>query len=102
MKKISLVLILFISFFSITEDREVVFEGKKFVITLPVGYCDQTDELMGQLYLPQIKQNLVNIGETDITPVMAFSSCAPVILKSFSISVFTSTGIPPFNFTISA
>ena len=75
MKKISLVLILFISFFSITEDREVVFEGKKFVITLPVGYCDQTDELMGRLLLPQIKQNLVNIGETDITPVMAFSSC---------------------------
>ena len=75
MKKISLFLILFISFFSITEDREVVFEGKKFVITLPEGYCDQTDELMGRLYLPQIKQNLVNIGETDITPVMTFSSC---------------------------
>ena len=59
MKKISLVLILFISFFSITEDREVIFEGKKFVLTLPEGYCDHTDELMGRLYLPMIKQNLV-------------------------------------------
>ena len=75
MKKISLVLILFISFFSITEDREVIFEGKKFVITLPEGYCDQTDELMGRLYLPMIKQNLVNVGNLDITPVMVFSSC---------------------------
>ena len=73
MKKISLFLILFISFFSITEDREVVFEGKKFVITLPVGYCDQTDELMGRLYLPQIKQN-ANTG-LPIEPKMVFSKC---------------------------
>ena len=61
MKKISLVLILFISFFSITEDREVIFEGKKFVLTLPNGYCDQTEELMGQIFLPYIKKWLIDL-----------------------------------------
>ena len=85
MKKISLVLILFISFFSITEDREVVFEGKKFVITLPVGYCDQTDELMGQLYLPQIKQNLVYIGETDIAEEELFASVVNTHMRKSEI-----------------
>tara|TARA_A100001388_G_C28742528_1_gene487646 strand:- start:638 stop:1315 length:678 start_codon:yes stop_codon:yes gene_type:complete len=75
MKKISLVLILFISFFSITEEKEVVFEGKKFVITLPEGYCDQTGELMGQIFLPYIKQNIANTGNTAITPLMIFSKC---------------------------
>ena len=74
MKKISLVLILFISFFSITEEKEVVFGGKKFVLTLPNGYCDQTEELMGQIYLPFIKQNVANTG-LPMEPKMIFSKC---------------------------
>ena len=75
MKKISLVLILFISFFSITEEKEVVFQGKKFVITLPDGYCDQTDEIFGQIYLGFLKNNLNNMGGPQMTPVVVFSKC---------------------------
>ena len=75
MKKISLFLILFISFFSITQEKEVVFQGKKFVITLPDGYCDQTNETLGQFYLSAIKRNLSNIGGPKMTPLMAFAKC---------------------------
>ena len=75
MKKISLFLILFISFFSITEEKEVVFQGKKFVITLPDGYCDQTDEIFGQIYLGFLKNNLNNMSGPQMTPVVVFSKC---------------------------
>ena len=75
MKKISLVLILFFSFFFFAEEREVVFEGKKFVITFPDGYCDQTDTIYGSILLPIMKQNAINMGEDPVLPLIIFSKC---------------------------
>ena len=75
MNKLSFVLIILFSFFTFSETRNVTFEGKNFTLTLPDGYCDQTDKTMGLLFLPFLKKSLSNMSGPTMTPIMVFSEC---------------------------
>jgi len=75
MNKLSLVLILLFSFFTFSEARNVTFEGKNFMLTLPDGYCDQTDKTLGKVYLKFIENNLSNMSGPQMTPILVFTKC---------------------------
>ena len=77
MNKLSLVLVLLFSFFTFSEARNVTFEGKNFMLTLPDGYCDQTDKALGKVYLKFIENRLSNMSGPQMTPIFCLLYTSP-------------------------